>query len=340
MSPEGTSAEPAHDRALDRRGRRLGGGRDRRTGRSRWVPSRSPRRRARPRSGGAPASWRGLAAGRARRPGGRSRVRRPARPDRLRRARAAAPDRAARGRRRSGRARRRRRPSRAPSGSGTSTAVSGGSSTGSTRSPTPCTSAWRGSSWLGTSEPRSAASLSSSSEVSGPPASSLAIRSAAAASALPPPSPAATGMRLSILYLQRGEPATRARAEVGQRPRREVVVRHAGADDGVGARVARRGGQLVGEIDRRHQRADRMHAVLARATHVQDQVELGVGELAEHGREATRGVAAPRAARGRSRRPAAASRPGAAARRARPLAGRAARGRRAWRRGCRPAPPA
>ena len=230
MSPEGTSAEPAHDRALDRRGRRLrggpiveqaeaGGSRAAHRGAERALGAEALERRG--------EVWPQRERGRLEvvlEPGGQ--LGRTG----CRRARAAAPDRAARGRRRSGRARRRRRPSRAPSGSGTSTAVSGGSSTGSTRSPTPCTSAWRGSSWLGTSEPRSAASLSSSSEVSGPPASSLAIRSAAAASALPPPSPAATGMRLSIRDLQRRELATRARAEVGQRPRREVVVRHAEAD--------------------------------------------------------------------------------------------------------------
>ena len=159
---------------------------------------------------------------------------------------------------------------------------------------------------------------------SGSPASSLASaqrRRGVGASAAQP-----GGHRDALVdrQLERGQLATRAGAEVRQRPGREVVARHARADRRVSAPESRGvGGELVGELDRGEQRADRMHAVLARAAHVEDQVELGVGELAQHGREATHGVAEPRAARGRSRRPAAASRPAAAARRGRRQGGRA-----------------
>ena len=87
-----------------------------------------------------------------------------------------------------------------------------GSSSGSTRSPVPVTSAWRGSTWLGhvgaERRPRCRAAPPAS---SGSPASSLAARSAAAASALPPPRPAATGMRFSIARSSGGSSPPSAR---------------------------------------------------------------------------------------------------------------------------------
>ena len=144
---------------------------------------------------------------------------------RRRERRGAARDRARRERRRAGRARRRRRPSRAPRRPARAPRRAAGARSARRCSPTPCTSAWRGSSWLGTSEPRSAASSRSSSPSSGPPASSLATRSTAAASALPPPSPAATGMRLSIVSCAAAGAGHPRAAEVRQRPGREVVAR-------------------------------------------------------------------------------------------------------------------
>ena len=100
---------------------------------------------------------------------------------------------------------------------------------------------------------------------SGSPASALAARSTAAASALPPPRPAATGIRLSIVDPQRRQRrAGRGGAERGQRPRRP------------GSRPPRPGRRprptsasshrdLVGEVDRGEQRAQRVQPVRAAA---------------------------------------------------------------------------
>ena len=162
------------------------------------------------------------------------------------------------------------------------------------------------------------------------------MRSAAAASALPPPSPAATGMRLSISQLERRQLAPRARAE-----RRAAPAPRGSRPPRPGTRpcprpLARRGASSssASSSEANSEQIGCMPSSRGR-TDVQDEVELRVGELAQHGREATHGVAAPRAARGRARRPAAPSPPAAGARRGRRPGGRSARGRRAWRRGCR-----
>src|SRR4051794_14739469 len=87
-----------------------------------------------------------------------------------------------------------------------------GRPTGSTPSPAPVTRAWRGSIWLGTSAPSVRPIARSAAVSSGPPAIAFAARRTAAASALPPPSPAATGIRFSIVARNGGRPGTVARS--------------------------------------------------------------------------------------------------------------------------------
>ena len=122
---------------------------------------------------------------------------------------------------------------------------------GSTSSPAPVPSTSPGVSWLGTSEPSSAAS--SSSAESSIRASRAAIRSTAAASADPPPMPAAIGMCLRIVTWTRGASHPRV-PQPRQRARHDVRLLDARAHDLVVERHASDQLELVRERHRLDQR--------------------------------------------------------------------------------------
>ena len=129
----------------------------------------------------------------------------------------------------------------------------------------PWTSAWRGTSWLGTSEPRSAASRRSSCSVERrrPPAR---WRCAAWPRRRRCRRRARRRRGCASRSSSRAEGARAPRASgIAERPCGEVVVRDALALHDVVAGLERLGGELVGEVDRREQRAERMQAVVARA---------------------------------------------------------------------------
>ena len=187
-------------------------------------------------------------------------------------------------------------------------AMSGGSATGSTLSPAPVHEGMRGLDLARHVGAERAASARSAAASSGCPASPLAARSAAAASALPPPSPAATGIRLWIAQLERGERAAGAPRGTRRAPRRRGSSPSTpGQSDAVRAGSRGLGRELVGELERGEQRAERVQAVRRGGPTWSTRLSFARGAR-------SRSLCArrrPRAARARARWPAASSRSGA-----------------------------
>ena len=246
---------------------------------ARWAPSRSRARAERARRRAARrAPRRARAAATARPARGRSRARRELRRGRRRRARAAARGSSRSRRRRAGRLAHRRRRSQSPSASGHEQQRQRRQLDRLDALARPRARArGRGSTWLGTSAPSRAASARSPSALERQRRpSGWRARSTAAASALPPPRPAATGIRLSMLTPQRRQVGRGALAEALDRVEREVRPVHARAVDAVLAALGGLAVHLVRQVERREQRAERVQAVGARRAHVQHEVDLRV----------------------------------------------------------------